>query len=187
MTIDPAMLLVLRGALCALFVTTATHKLRDVGAFHAAVQGYRLLPQDWTLPAAAGLIAVEAGLAVALWLPGVAPVAALAAAALLLLYAAAIQVNLRRGRHHLDCGCSGAAQRQPIRAALVVRNAGLALAAVAAALPAGDRGLAWLDAVTIAGAVAVLALLYVAADGLLAGAPRLAHLRRLAALEAAHG
>lgn len=179
MTLDPTLRLTLHAALSLLLASAAWHKLRDVDAFRAAVADYRLLPAVWVVPAAAVLIASEVGLAVALWLPGVGGVAALGCAALLGLYAAAMLITLRRGRRDVDCGCGGPAHRQSVRPALVVRNGVLVAGALLAALPAGARSPGWVDLVTVAMASAVLACLYVAIDGVLAHAPRLAALARL--------
>ena len=179
MSLDPVVRLALRIALSLLLGSAAWHKLRDVGAFRAAVENYRLLPAVWTGPFAAFLIAAESGLAMALWLPGVGSAAALGSAALLALYGTAMAITLRRGRRDVDCGCAGPAHRQSVRAALVVRNAVLVLAALVAALPAGERPLGWVDAGTAVLAPAAAACLYVAIDGLLANGPRLAALARL--------
>lgn len=179
MTLDPALRLALRAGLSLLLASAAWHKLRDVGAFRAAVENYRLLPPVWALPVAAFLVAAESGLALALVLPGVGGAAALGAAALLALYATAMAVTLRRGRRDVDCGCAGPARRQSVRPALVARNGVLILAALCAALPAGARPLAWVDAFTVLFAPAAAAGLYLAIDGLLANGPRLAALARL--------
>ena len=179
MSVDPLIALTLRGALSLLLGAAAWHKLRDVGAFRAAVENYRLLPPVWTVPVAAVLIAAESGLAVALCLPGVGGAAALGSAALLALYGAAMAITLRRGRRDVDCGCAGPAHRQSVRPALVARNGVLVLAALLAALPAGTRPLGGIDALTLVLATATAACLYVAVDGLLANGPRLAALARL--------
>jgi len=178
MTIDPVIQLVLRIGLGLLFVQAAAHKLRDVDAFRRAVANYRLFAPLWAVPVGALLIGAEIAVAFALWLPRLSAVAALTAAALLLLYAAAMAVNLARGRRDVECGCSGPAQRQPIRAALVVRNAGLALLALLCALPLAARPLTWLDLVTVAAAVLGAALCWIAADGLFAAAARAAAWRQ---------
>ncbi|MBX3024365.1 methylamine utilization protein MauE [bacterium] len=171
--------MVLRASLSLLLASAAWHKLRDVGAFRAAVEGYRLLPPVWTVPFAAFAIAAECGLAVGLWLPGVGGAAALGGAALLGLYAAAMAIALRRGRRDVDCGCAGPARRQSVRPALVARNGVLIVAALLAALPAAPRALTWMDGPTIVLAPVVAAGLYLAVDGLLANGPRLAALARL--------
>jgi hypothetical protein len=178
-TLDPAVRLVLRAGLSLLLATAAWHKLRDVGAFRAAVENYRLLPPVWALPFSALLVAAESGLAIALWLPRVGGVAALGVAALLGVYATAMAITLHRGRRDVDCGCAGPAHRQSVRPALVARNGVLILAALLAALPAGGRALTWVDALTALLAPAAAAGLYLAIDGLLASGPRLAALARL--------
>ena len=179
MSLDPAVRLALRAGLSLLLATSAWHKLRDVGAFRAAVENYRLLPPLWVLPFAAFLVAAECGLALGLWLPGVGGVAALGAAALFALYAAAMAITLRRGRRDVDCGCAGPAHRQSVRPALVARNGVLIAAALLAALPSGERALSWIDIVPALLAPAAAACLYLAIDGLLANGPRLAALARL--------
>jgi hypothetical protein len=183
--IDPALQLAARGAVALLFAAAAAHKLRDVGAFRSAVEAYELMPRLWVVPVSALLIGAEVGIAAGCLLPRVGPVAAAAAAALLSVYAGAIAVNLQRGRRDIDCGCAGPSRRQPLSAWLVGRNALLVAVALAAALPTTGRPLTWLDGATVAAALAALSLLYSAAEGLLAEAPRSTAL--LSRVEAAHG
>lgn len=178
MSLDPVIALVLRAGLSLLLGSAAWHKLRDVGAFRAALDDYRLLPSVWSGPVAALLIAAECGLAVALWLPDVGGAAALGSAVLLTLYAAAMAATLRRGRRDVDCGCAGTGRRQAVRPALVARNGVLVVAALLATLPPAERPLGWVDALTGLLAPAAAACLYVAIDGLLATGPRLASLAR---------
>lgn len=177
--IDPAVQLILRGLLSAVLAWAAWHKLRDIGAFRAAVEAYELAPPLWAVPIGAALIAAELGIAVGLWLPRVGATAALAAAALLLLYAAAIAVNLVRGRRDLACGCAGPAGNQPISAALVARNLLLVVVAVTSALPTVARPWHWVDGLTVVAALIALGALYAALDRLLANAPGLRRLREL--------
>jgi len=172
--IDPVVVLALRGALAMLFAAAAWHKLRDPAGFRASLRDYRLLP-DPLVPAVGGALAAgEGAVALGLLLPPVAPAAALAAAALLALYGAAIAANLARGRRHVACGCLGPAGDQPLHGGLLARNALLLAAGLAAARAPEARALAWLDAFTVAATVATLALLYLAADGLLAARARTA-------------
>src|SRR5262245_36242637 len=104
---DPVIDATVRADLALLFVVAAAHKLRDPARFRATVADYRLLPDPLVPLGAACLIVAEpvvvAALASSRWwgLAG--------AAALLALYAAAIAINLARGRRHLDCGCAGPA------------------------------------------------------------------------------
>ncbi|HLK13052.1 MAG TPA: MauE/DoxX family redox-associated membrane protein [Candidatus Binatia bacterium] len=174
---DPAIVLVLRGALALLFLIAAAHKARDPGRFRAVLADYRLLPARLVAPAAVALPAVEGTLAAALCAPGQRAPGLVGAAALLLLYAGAMAVNLARGRRDVDCGCMGPAAHRPIAPGLVARNVALAAAAVAGLVPTAPRPLVWVDAVTAAGGTAALAALWGAAGRLLANRPALARLR----------
>ena len=174
---DPVVDATLRTALALLFAVAAVHKLRDVRRFRATLAEYRVLPAGAVPAAAALVVAAECGVAGGLAVPALAPAALVGAAALLLLYAAAVGVNLRRGRLELDCGCAGPAARRPIGGSLVVRNVVVAAVALAALAPVRARPLGWLDAITVAAATAALAGLYAAVDRMAAHAPALARLR----------
>ena len=173
--LDPALQVVLRCALALLWLVSAHHKLRDPARFRVALAGYRLIPAPAVPVFAAGIAALELGLGLALLLPAVGPAPALATAALLALYALAITANLVRGRRAIDCGCG--AHPQPLGEGLVVRNAVLALIALAAALPMTGRALTGIDAASIGGGAAALAALYAAADAALANGVRSRALR----------
>jgi hypothetical protein len=164
--IDPALRAALRGALALLWLASAGHKLRDPARFRDALGGYRLVPAGAVRAAAGLIVALELGLGLALLLPGSGAAPAVATAALLACYAAAIAANLLRGRRAIDCGCG--ARPQPLDEALVARNAALVGLALLAALPGSARGLVWLDAATIAGGAAALAALHAAADAAIA-------------------
>jgi hypothetical protein len=176
-SVDPAIHVALRLGLALLFLDASLHKLRDFAAFRAALAGYALVPRWGVAAAATGLVGFELGVAAALVVPAAGGAPALAAAALLALYAGAIGVNLARGRRDIACGCAGPASRRPLGAGLVVRNLALAGLALAAALPSGARPLHPVDVATVAGLAAAGALLYAAADRALALAPPLAALR----------
>ena len=163
--LDPALRATLRGALALLWLAAASHKLRAPARFRDALAGYQLVPATAVRAVAALLAALELAIALALIAPGTGAAPALATGALLALYAAAISINLRRGRRAIDCGCG--ARPQPLGEGLVVRNAVLIAIALAAALPANGRSLVWLDAATVAGGAAALAALYAAADATL--------------------
>jgi uncharacterized membrane protein YphA (DoxX/SURF4 family) len=178
-TIDPAVLIALRAALALLFASAATHKLRDLRSFEAALSNYELLPRRTTAIAAEVVIGAELSVALSLLaLGGSGP--ALAAAALLGVYTVAIAINLGRGRI-IECGCAGPARRQHLSAALLARNGAIIVVVLFCCASAAARPLVWFDAVTVVGAVSFLSLLYGAVDGLLLNAPSLALLRASAA------
>jgi Methylamine utilisation protein MauE len=176
MTIDPALDLALRAALSLLLVAAAIHKVRDLRTFRATLAEYRLLPAPTVNVGAAGIAAAELALAVGLH---IAPREALVGtAALLVVYAGAIAINLARGRRDLDCGCGGA--RRTISGELVARNMTLAALAVAGLLPPSPRAITWLDAITVAAVTAFAAAVYATVDRMIADAPALTRVRGLA-------
>lgn len=176
---DPAIDLVLRGALALLFGAAALHKARDLPAFRAILADYRLVPAP-SVPLVAGfLIALEGTLGVTLPLPLWHGLTAWAAISLLALYTGAIAMNLFRGRRHIDCGCGGPALRLPLGPWLLVRNGLLIVIALGAAVPLGSRKLVTLDALTVVAGIASLALLYTAANHLIIAWPDHRRLRRL--------
>jgi hypothetical protein len=168
---DPALHLVLRLGGALLLLGTAFAKLGDLTAFRDAVAEYALLPSRLAGVAASLLLAAEAAAGLVLLAPG--PAGALGAAALLVLYAAAVAVNLARGRRHIECGCGGPGGRRPLHGALVARNLAVAGLLAATAPPPGPRSLLALDVLTVSAGVAVLALLYAAADVAIANQARL--------------
>lgn len=117
------------------FVEAGLAKLRHRDVFPGVVANYRLLPEALVAPAAALLPPVELGLGLGLIvsvLTGGGPLHwfALPAAALFVAFAAAMAINIRRGRSQIDCGCGRSHLRQPLGWGLVGRN--LVLAALVA-------------------------------------------------------
>jgi uncharacterized membrane protein YphA (DoxX/SURF4 family) len=171
--LDPVVATLLRFCFGLLFAVAALHKLFDFGAFSITLRKYldgMHLSQELRATRAVGsvVLASEFALAMAFALPAVTRVAALGAATLLVTYAAAMYVNVRRGNVLLDCGCSWGAQRQPLTAALVVRNVALALLALAMMLPTAARPLSLIDLISILAAAGGLAVIYSAVNLLLA-------------------
>src|ERR1700716_183312 len=131
--IDPAIGAMLAGALALLFVSAAFNKLRSLQRFAEVFRAYRLLPEavarlSWLVPALE--LTVGVGLLARRSRAG----ASAAGAALLLAYAAAIAINLQRGRRDVACGRGGRLERRPIAAWMVWRNLLLA-GLLAAVLP----------------------------------------------------
>ena len=173
LALDPAVLLVLRGAASLLFFSAAAHKLRYPVRFHSALVDQGLLPR-WAVPAAAILFAsCELGVALGCLLPVATPFAPLGGAALVGLYSVAVGVNLARGRRELDCGCGGPGGGLRRGPGLLLRHLGLRGLRRGSALDP-------LDAVTVASGVGVFALLYTALEGVLANGSRLGARRGLA-------
>ena len=169
MTIDPVIVLLARLGLGWLFLAAALHKLSDIGGFRVILTTYRVLPERLVGVAAWGIAIVECVIGIGALLQR-AP-AHVAAVVLLLVYAAAIGLNLARGRRNIDCGCGGAAQ--PLSLGLVARNVLLALGGIIALVPTIARPLGWLDFVSVIAGTAVLGMVYAATDQLLAARARL--------------
>jgi len=121
------------------FVEAGLAKLRHRDLVPGVVANYRLLPELLVAPVATLLPLVELGLGLGLIAGAVTGGAlrlfALPAAALLLLFAGAMAINIRRGRQAIDCGCGRSHLRQPLSWGLVARNGVLALLVATAALP----------------------------------------------------
>ena len=162
----------LLGAICrfglaAILAQSAWHALRDVPAHEAALAGYKLLPLAFVPAAAWALPLLTLAAAVLLVVPATAATGAVLGALLMLIFAVAVWINLRRGRLHIDCGCGGA-QGQHISAALGVRNV-ILLAALALAFIAPTRGTFDAEAlICVAGGAAGLGALYFTANQLIA-------------------
>ncbi|HIE1843233.1 MauE/DoxX family redox-associated membrane protein [Pseudomonas aeruginosa] len=126
--------------LAAVFAYAAYGKLSAWDEFAGVVHNFQLLPRWLNRPFAATLPFVEGLVALALLVPQTRVGGSLAAFVLLALFVAAIAINLRRGRTHIDCGCFRANVAQPISIWMVVRNLTLMAIALVAVLgtPATD-------------------------------------------------
>jgi hypothetical protein len=157
---DPLLEVTVAGSLAVLFAASIAHKLAALEEWPGVVRAYRVLPTTLALPAAAVLLIAGALTAAALLWPGTRRIGACAAAVQLILFAAAMAINLRRGRSSIDCGCFGSRLRQGISAWMVARNLALALFALSLLLPARPRALTVLDIATAVAVVATLSFLY---------------------------
>jgi Methylamine utilisation protein MauE len=165
MMIDPAIGCLIAACIGLLFMVAAVHKLRDLRRFREVFTAYRLVPAAVARRIACVVPAVELVVAAELILG--APGLALATGSVLLLgYAAAIAVNLARGRSDLDCGCAGPDNRRPIAAWMVWRNVVIAMLSAVALLPWTERPLALTDGVTVGFGTACCALIYLCVDRL---------------------
>lgn len=171
--LDPVVQIAIAYALAALWLAGAAHKIASPRRFRATVADYRVLPEALVPAAAFTVVALELGLGIALVAPIDRFVPLVVSSGLLTLYAAAVGVNLLRGRRHIDCGCAGPDLRQPLSAWIVGRNLALAAAALAGALPVEPRALLWLDVVTVIATVGILAAIYATLNRLVANVRKL--------------
>jgi hypothetical protein len=93
--------------LAALNGAAALGKALDLPGFVAVLAQYRLVPGVLLAPGAVALILAEAGIAYGLLRPRLRRPAALAAAALAMLYGLALTLTLLRGIALENCGCFG--------------------------------------------------------------------------------
>lgn len=178
--LDPAVGLLMTATIALLFASASVHKLRDLARFEEIFAAYGVLTfvsrlrLSWVVPV------LEAGVAVGLLFDTSRVYAAALGIALLLVYAAAIAVNLKRGRRDLACGCGGPDDRQPIAAWMLGRNSAIALLlAGGACVPWTGRPLGFTDGVTVVGGVVTLALVYLCMEQLMSYAQRVARMRGL--------
>lgn len=169
---DPVAAGAVIGALALVLFGAAWHKWAEPNAFLMALSAYRLLPSSLLEGAARALPVMEAAAGIGVLVPATRTPALVAAAGLFLLYAAAMAVNLARGRSYIDCGCGGAAH--PLSWSLVARNGVLASAALAVSGPTTERGFGWLDGITLVAGVLAFYAAYLMADELLRQSSRMA-------------
>ncbi|KXV73862.1 methylamine utilization protein MauE [Acetobacter malorum] len=88
-----------------MFLFTGIGKATDSARFASDIAAYRLLPLDAAFPAAYAIIVMETLLGIWLFSGAATLAAGLVSAVLLLVFAAAMGINVVRGRTHLSCGC----------------------------------------------------------------------------------
>jgi hypothetical protein len=104
-----------------LFANAARHKISDWDALTRFVADYRVMPPG-SVPLTSKIVtAAEIAVPVSLLFREWRQYGAILAIGLLTVYAAAIALNLLRGRTYIDCGCGGATR--PLAWSLVARNA----------------------------------------------------------------
>ncbi len=152
--------LTIAWSLAALFGASIAHKLAALEEWPGIVRNYRLLPDTLVGAAAVALLLAGAVTAAALVWPATRRIGACGAAAQLLVFGAALMVNLKRGRSSIDCGCFGSRLREGIFGWMVARNAILAVLALSLLLPVAPRALTRLDIATCVASVATASFLY---------------------------
>lgn len=120
--------LAVSGRVCVgtVFLVAGLQKASHWRILPGVIANYRLLPSWAVWPVSVLLPPLEAILALLLLSASLEPWSALAAMALLGLFAAAMTINIRRGRTHIDCGCGQSFLHQTLNIGLVIRNAWLA-------------------------------------------------------------
>ncbi len=164
--------------LCAILIGAALHKALDWMAFRETLRSYRIVPDAAVGFMALIVIAIEFSVVALLVLPGTRSLGAGATSLLLLMYSAAIAINLARGRTEIDCGCSWGGSGHGISAWLLLRNAALLPFAWLAGTLENPRMLGLGEIGLVAAAATCFFVLYQAADRLIANAPGLRSLRR---------
>ncbi len=171
--LDPILILVANYCVACLFLLACYGKLNAFAIFRATLAEYELVPSSLVGVCAALIIVAEFAIGVGALVRSVATQAMVAGAVLLLIYAAAIGINLVRGRRDIDCGCTGPAVRQLLSGWLLIRNTALAGLALVGAATWTERPLSAADFVLVALALLGAMALYAAINQLMANAPRL--------------
>jgi hypothetical protein len=122
------------------FLLAATQKVLHWRILPGVIANYRLLPQWMVLPATALLPPTEMILAILLLSAQFRPWPSVAAMLVLLLFAAAMAINIQRGREHIDCGCGESFLRQTLNGTLVARNGLLVVLLIPSLIATGDMG-----------------------------------------------
>lgn len=107
-------------------------KLFRGSEFKGILNAYELVPAPLLTPTAVLIVVLEISTGVALIAGWQVATSALVAAGLYAIFAAAMAINLVRGRTAIDCGCFRST-RQPLEWRLVVRNIGYALSMLVSA------------------------------------------------------
>lgn len=145
MTIDPILQLTAALALALVFGLGAVGKFSAWAELEGVVANFRVLPRALVPLVTRLLPPVELVLAVGVLVPATRMAAAGGMAVLLAVFAAAIAVNVLRGRTDIDCGCFRSALKQNLSWWLVLRNGLLLVLAAACALSPSARELGWSD------------------------------------------
>jgi hypothetical protein len=179
MRLDPTIGLLLAAAIALLFASASAHKLRDLKRFEEIFNAYGLLTGVARLRLSWSVPVLELAVAGGLLFDESRPWAAAVGIVLLLTYAAAIAVNLERGRRDLACGCGGPDERRPIAPWMVWRNILIAVGLAATFVPWSARPLNLTDAITVVFGLLTLTLIYLCVDQLMGYLQRSAQLRGL--------
>ncbi|MFT4824599.1 MAG: hypothetical protein ACJASY_000828 [Halioglobus sp.] len=104
-----------------LFALAAIHKLRAAGDYLAPMSAY-LPGMNLTTVSVRVVAGVELSVAVMVLLPGSRTIGLIASAGVLVVYAAAMALQISRGIDNIKCGCAGPSSQVLVSPALVLRN-----------------------------------------------------------------
>ena len=172
MMLDPVVGVLIVGCIAILLASAGAHKLRDPRRFDEIFAAYGVIPGIAKLRLSRLLPFLEIGLAAGMLINASRPLVGVVVIALMLTYAAAIEINLRRGRRDLACGCGGPDDRRPIASWMVWRNIVVSAAVAISLFPWSARPLVPMDGVTIVFGVITVSLLYLCVDLLLGDVAR---------------
>jgi len=135
--------------------------------FRGILQSYQIVNEKLIALAARVIPAVELTVGAGLLIPQTQTICCVLAVGLLLTYAIAMALNIKRGNVNIDCGCSFGALRQTISSGLVWRNIFLSVAATSLLLPVGLRETSYYDYGIIVFGAVQFSLLYLTANTLI--------------------
>ncbi len=151
--------------LVLLFLSALFHKASDLMRFTNFLGNYQVLPNASLTPAAYGLMVCEGLVSLFLLTPQFKQLGATLAIGLLLVYASVIALNVARGNFKIECGCGGPPMH--LSYGLVLRNVVIAAMSLPLAFSKNSPTI-FIDTAIAVAAGAVLYLLYVVAEQLLA-------------------
>lgn len=140
-----------------IFLTAAISKLQNRALLPGVVANYRILPEGMVESVAIGLPIVELGVGIAM-IVGLSGIAPALCVGILWVFAAAMAINLNRGRSEIDCGCGRPQLRQTLSWTSVVRNLALSVLVLPRVFPVPP--ISTLDLFTAAAGGVSLYLLY---------------------------
>ena len=141
---SPIVVVALMLLLSYVMVDAGLHKLRRPIRYGGIVSGYKILPWSAGAWTARFIGSLELLIGLLLLVPAVHSSVAWMGALLLFVYLLAIALNLIRGREHIDCGCGGTSDSQPLSGWLLLRNAVLIGAALVLANGSANLTADWL-------------------------------------------
>lgn len=168
---SPAMVWTSALVMAGIFLPSALSKLRAMDELEGIVADYRLLPEPFVRPVARVLPVAEILAGGLPLLPPTRALGAVLAIALFLLFAAAMAINLARGRTEIDCGCFIGRQKERIGWGLVARNLVLVLLTLPLLSAGGPALPGAVDLLTMSLAAGSLLALYAAYSRLAGLAP----------------